>query len=148
MSATALAVLFTAAAGVAASLQAAINGRLGARIGTLEAATFQSIVALTLFLAVTAALRGGLGGVASGLRQPAWMWLGGIMGFVIVSALTYAPPRIGNLTFAAVLIALQLAVATLIDAFGLFGFERLGLPLHRVAGVALLAAGAALVLKR
>lgn len=148
VSATALAVLFTAVAGVAASLQAAINGRLGERIGTLEAATFQTIVALVLFVGVTAALRGGMGGVVSGFRQPAWLWLGGIMGFVIVSAITYAPPRIGNLTFAAILIALQLAVAAVIDAFGLFGFERLGLPLHRIGGIALLAAGAALVLKR
>ena len=148
MSATALAVLFTAAAGIAAALQVAINGRLGARIGTLEAATFQTIVALILFVAVTAALRGGMGGVASGLRQPAWMWLGGIMGFVIVSALTYAPGRIGNLTFAAILIALQLTAATLIDTFGLFGFERIGLSAQRLGGLALLAAGTALVLKR
>ncbi|MFN8186566.1 MAG: DMT family transporter [Gaiellales bacterium] len=148
MSATALAALFTAAAGIAAALQVAINGRLGGRIGTLEAATFQTVVALVLFVVVTAALRGGLGGVASGLRQPAWMWLGGVMGFVIISALTYAPPRIGNLTFAAILIALQLTVATLIDAFGLFGFERLGLSAHRLGGLVLLAAGTALVLKR
>lgn len=148
MSATALAVLFTAAAGVAAALQVAINGKLGERIGTIEAATFQTIVALVLFVSVTASLRGGMGGVVSALRQPAWMWLGGAMGFVIVSALTYAPARIGNLTFAAVLIALQLVAATVIDALGLFGFDRLGLSAHRLAGLVLLAAGVALVLKR
>ena len=87
MSATALAVLFTLAAGVAGTLQAAINTRLGARIGTLEAATFQTIIALAAFLIATGAARGGLGGVASGFKQPAWMWLGGLMGFVIVSAI-------------------------------------------------------------
>ena len=135
-------------AGIAAAIQVAVNGRLGARIGTLEAATFQSLIAVSLFVVTTLAVRGGLGGVFSGLRAPVWMWLGGAMGFVIVSAITYAPGRISNLAVAGVLIAAQLLMAALIDAFGLFGFERLGLPWERLAGIALLAAGATLVLKR
>ena len=148
MSPATTAVLFVLGAGVAAALQVAINGRLGARIGTLEAATFQSLIAVSLFLVTTLAVRGGLGGVFSGFRAPVWMWLGGAMGFVIVSAITYAPSRISNLAVAGVLIAAQLLMAALIDAFGLFGFERLGLPWERLAGIALLAAGATLVLKR
>jgi uncharacterized membrane protein YdcZ (DUF606 family) len=47
-----------------------------------------------------------------------------------------------------VLIAAQLVMAATIDAFGLFGFERLGLPWERAAGIVLLAAGAVLVLRR
>lgn len=148
MSPTTTAVLFVFGAGIAAAIQVAVNGRLGARIGTLEAATFQSLIAVSLFLVTTFAVRGGLGGVFSGFRAPVWMWLGGAMGFVIVSAITYAPGRISNLAVAGVLIAAQLLMAALIDAFGLFGFERLGLPWERLAGIALLAAGATLVLKR
>ena len=148
MSPTTTAVLFVFGAGIAAAIQVAVNGRLGARIGTLEAATFQSLIGVSLFLVTTLAVRGGLGGVFSGFRAPVWMWLGGAMGFVIVSAITYAPSRISNLAVAGVLIAAQLLMAALIDAFGLFGFERLGLPWERLAGIALLAAGATLVLKR
>ena len=148
MSPATTAVLFVFGAGIAAAIQVAVNGRLGARIGTLEAATFQSLIAVSLFLVTTLAVRGGLGGVFSGFRAPVWMWLGGAMGFVIVSAITYAPSRISNLAVAGVLIAAQLLMAALIDAFGLFGFERLGLPWERLAGIALLAAGATLVLKR
>ena len=148
MSPTTTAVLFVFGAGIAAAIQVAVNGRLGARIGTLEAATFQSLIGVSLFLVTTLAVRGGLGGVFSGFRAPVWMWLGGAMGFVIVSAITYAPGRISNLAVAGVLIAAQLLMAALIDAFGLFGFERLGLPWERLAGIALLAAGATLVLKR
>jgi transporter family-2 protein len=148
VSATALAVLFTLAAGVASALQVAINGRLGGRIGTIEAATFQTIVAMVAFVIVTAALRGGLGGVGSAFKQPPWMWLGGLMGFVIVSAITYAPGKLSNLSVAAVLITLQLTTATVIDAFGLFGFERLGVSWTRALGLVLLAGGAALVLRR
>jgi transporter family-2 protein len=148
VSATGLAVLFTLAAGAAGSLQAAINTRLGQRIGILEAATFQTMIALLLFLVAVLVARGSVAGVGSAFRQPPWMWLGGVMGFVIVSALTYAPAKLGTLGFSGVYIALQLATAAFIDAFGLFGFERLGLSWHRALGLVLLAAGAALVLKR
>ena len=148
MSATALAVLFTLAAGVAGTLQAAINTRLGARIGTLEAATFQTLIALLSFTIAIAVARGGFTGVGSGFKQPVWMWLGGLMGFVIVSAITYAPGKLGTLGFSAIYITLQLTTAALIDAFGLFGFERVGVSWHRALGLVLLAGGAALVLKR
>jgi transporter family-2 protein len=142
------AALFVLAAGIAAALQVAINGKLGGRIGTLEAATFQTAIAFLLFASVTLILRGGFGGVFSALKEPPWLWLGGFMGFVIVSAITYAPGRISNLAVAGILIAAQLLMAAIIDAFGLFGFDRLGLTWGRVAGLVLLAAGAALVLKR
>jgi transporter family-2 protein len=143
-----LAALFTFVAGIAAALQVAINGRLGGRIGTLEAATFQTVVALLVFVGVTLAARGGFGGVADGFRAPPWMWLGGLMGFVIVTAITYAPGRISNLAVAGILIAAQLVMATVIDRFGLFGFERVGLGWARVLGLVLLGAGAVLVLRR
>jgi bacterial/archaeal transporter family-2 protein len=143
-----IAVLFTLGAGVAAAIQVAVNGRLGARIGTLEAGTFQTLVGVSIFLIATLVLRGGLGGVFTAFKAPAWMWIGGAMGFVIVSAITYAPGRISNLAVAGLLITAQLLMAALIDAFGLFGFERVGLPWERVLGLCLLAAGATLVLKR
>ena len=148
MSATGLAVLFTLVAGIAGSLQAAINTRLGTRIGTLEAATFQTLIALITFVIAMAIARGGLTGALSGFKQPVWMWLGGLMGFLIVSAITYAPGKLGTLGFSAIYITLQLATAALIDAFGLFGFERVGMSWHRGLGLLLLAAGSALVLKR
>ena len=148
MSGGTIAILFTLGAGIAAAIQVAVNGRLGGRIGTLEAATFQSIVALALFLVTTLALRGGLGGVFSAFKAPAWMWIGGAMGFVIVSAITYAPGRISNLAVAGILIGAQLMMAAIIDALGLFGFERVGLHWERVLGLVLLASGAALVLRR
>ncbi len=148
MSGNALAVVLSLAAGVAAALQSAINGSLGRRVGTIEAATFQSVVAVTLFLAVTLIARQGLGGVVDSVRQPVWLWLGGVMGFVIVYTITYAPQRIGTFATAALLIALQLVATAVIDHYGLFGFERIGFTWIRALGFALLAAGAVLALRR
>ena len=48
----------------------------------------------------------------------------------------------------ALLVAGQLAAGAAIDRYGLFGFERIALSWPRALGIALLAAGAALTLKR
>jgi bacterial/archaeal transporter family-2 protein len=99
-------------------------------------------------LVVTAALGRGGDGMIGVLRQPPWLWLGGFMGAIVVTAITYSPPRIGAFATIALLIAGQLAMGVVIDAVGLFGAERIPLSAARLAGLALLAGGAALVLKR
>ena len=78
----------------------------------------------------------------------AWLWLGGLFGAVIVLAIAYAPPRIGTFATVALLIAGQLAAGALIDAFGWFGSPRIPVTATRAAGLLLVAAGAALTLKR
>ena len=140
--------LFTLVAGVAATIQAAVNATLGKRIGTLEAAAFQTVVAFVIFGGLTLALRHGFGGVGSAFREPPWLWLGGVMGVIIVFALTFAPQRIGTVAFGGILIGGQLATASIVDRFGLFGLDRIGFTWQRAVGLALLAAGALLVLKR
>jgi bacterial/archaeal transporter family-2 protein len=147
MSGNALAVIVGLAAGVASAFQSAINAALGQRIGALEAAAFQTVVALTVFVLVTLIARQGLGGVADAVRQPAWLWLGGVMGFVIVFAITYAPAKIGTFATAGLLIALQLVATAVIDHYGLFGLDRIGFTWERAFGFMLLVGGAALALK-
>lgn len=148
MSGNAFAVVFTLAAGVAAAVQAAINAALGRRIGTLEAATFQTVVGLAVFAVVLLVARQSPAGVGNAFREPAWLWLGGVMGATIIIAITYAPQRIGTFATAGLLIALQLVATAAIDHFGLFGLDRIGFTWERAIGFALLAGGAALALRR
>ena len=54
----------------------------------------------------------------------------------------------GAIATIGLLIAGQLAMGVIIDAFGLFGLEKIPVTPARVVGLVLLAAGAALVLKR
>jgi transporter family-2 protein len=65
-----------------------------------------------------------------------------------VFAITVGPPRIGVTATIAIVIAGNLVSAALIDRFGLFGVERVGVTWPRVLGFVLLALGAALTLKR
>jgi bacterial/archaeal transporter family-2 protein len=70
------------------------------------------------------------------------------MSVFIVFAITVGPPRIGVTATVATVIAGNLVSAAVIDRYGLFGVERVGLGWARVLGFVLLAVGAALTLKR
>jgi transporter family-2 protein len=76
------------------------------------------------------------------------MLLGGVMGLLIVFTVTYAGPRIGVAATVGILIAGQLIMGAAIDRWGLFRSERIALGWPRVLGIFLLAAGAALSLRK
>ena len=145
---TSAAVALTVIAGFAGSVQVAVMGRFGGRIGTLEALTFSTCVQLVLSLAILIVVRTGAGGLGGAFRTPAWMWLGGVMGATVVFAITFAQPRIGATATIGILIAGQLVMGAMIDRFGLFGVERIDISLPRAAGIVLLGIGAALSLVR
>ena len=145
---TALAASLALLAGLAGSVQIAVMGRFGERIGTLEALAFSTAVTALLAAFALVALRQSADGYADALRAPPWLWLGGLMGVFIVFTITVTAPRIGTTATIGLLIAGQLGMGAVIDRLGLFGLERIGLTWPRVAGIALLAAGAALSLHR
>jgi transporter family-2 protein len=142
------AALLATLAGFAGSAQVAIMGRFGGRIGVVEALTFATAVQLLLAVSILLVSRQGTGALASAFGTPAWMWLGGLMGLLVVFSITFAQPRIGAGATIGILIAGQLVGAAAIDRFGLFGVEQIGLSWTRLLGVGLLAAGAALSLGR
>jgi transporter family-2 protein len=145
---TSAAVALTVLAGLAGSVQVAVMGRFGGRIGVIEALTFATGVQLLLSFAILLVARMGVGGLAGGFRTPAWMWLGGVMGLTVVFTITFAQPRIGATATIGILIAGQLVMGALIDRFGLFGVDRIDISLPRMIGIALLGIGAALSLVR
>jgi bacterial/archaeal transporter family-2 protein len=142
--ATGLAVL----AGLAGSVQVAVMSRLGERVGVLEALAFASALSAVLAIAVLVAARHSVLGFERVVQQPWWMLTGGVMGLFIVFTVTYAGPRIGIAATVGILIAGQLAMGAAIDRWGLLGSQRIALHWPRLLGIALLAAGAALSLRR
>ena len=118
---TSLAVFLAVLAGLAGSVQVAVMGRFGGRVGVFEALTFSTAVQLVFSLVLLLAVRGGLGGLHHVFKTPAWMWIGGLMGFTVVTAITFAQPRIGATATIGILIAGQLVMGAVIDRFGLFG---------------------------
>jgi transporter family-2 protein len=145
---TPLAVALAVLAGLAGSVQVAVMGRFGGRIGVFEALSFSTAVQLLFSLLILLAVRGGTGALPSAFRTPAWMWIGGLMGLTVVTAITFAQPRIGAAATIGILIAGQILMGAMIDRFGLFGVEQIAISPVRVLGIALLGIGAALSLVR
>ncbi len=134
-------------AGVAGSIQVAVMGRFGERIGSIEALVANLAFSTLLASLVLLALRQGFGGTGDAFRSPWWYWLGGGgMGVLVVFSITVCAPRIGATATIGVLIAGQLAMGVVIDRFGLFGVEEVALTWPRAVGVVLLGLGAGLCL--
>jgi bacterial/archaeal transporter family-2 protein len=144
----AMAVVLALSAGLAGSVQAAVMGKLGEGVGIFEALAFSTVVAVVVGLTTLLAVRQSVDGIGSAARQPLWLWTGGALSAFIVLAVTVGPPRIGVTATVGIVIAGNLVMAALIDRFGWLGNERIALNWQRIAGIALLAAGAALTLRK
>jgi transporter family-2 protein len=145
---SAVAVALVVAGGLAGAVQAAVMGRFGERVGTLEAFAFATLVTAAIAAALLVVTRRSVAGYSEAARSPVWLWSAAACGALIVVGITFAAPRIGTTATIGIVTAGNLAMAVVIDRFGWFGLERIGIGWTRIAGVALLAAGAALTLKR
>jgi transporter family-2 protein len=146
---TAAAASLALVAGLAGSIQVAVMGRFGQRIGSFEALAANLLFSTLVATAVLLVLRQSLAGFADAARSPWWYWVGGGgMGVVVVLTITVVTPRIGTAATIGLLIAGQLAMGAAIDRYGWFGVEKVPLTPLRILGVLLLAVGAVLALRR
>jgi transporter family-2 protein len=148
VSSTGVAALLAFAAGLGGAVQIAVQGRLGERVGSLEALTTAAVIGGFLALVLLLVARRSIGGVSEAIGGPKWQLLGGVVGVFIVFAVTFAGPRIGVVATTAFLIAAQFGLAAAIDRYGWFGVEQISTSWSRILGIALLVVGAALTLRR
>jgi transporter family-2 protein len=137
--------LLAVAAGGALPFQAGINARLATFIGGPIRASAISFAIGTVVL-VLLALVATRGVVSTGRlgSVPWWGWLGGAVGAGYVASTVAAAPRLGALNLFAAVIFGQLLCSVVLDHYGVLYREH-GLNAGRLVGVALLAAGVALV---
>ena len=74
-------------AGVAGSVQVAVMGRFGERIGTLEALAFTTVLGALIATALLFVVRRSLDGYSEALDAPKWLWLGAAIGVFVVALL-------------------------------------------------------------
>ena len=134
------------AIGVSFAVQSGINAALGRAVGSALFATLVSFSVGTVALIGAATVSGNIGAAQTLRDVPAWMWLtGGLLGACVVYGSIFLVPRIGVAALAAFIIAGQLAAAAIIDHFGVFGVPVHEINVLRIAGIAMLFAGALLV---
>ncbi len=132
--------------GMAVAVQPSINARLAQKVGPYESSMISFAVG-TLALLIVVLIQGR--GTLRGIGTASWWELtGGLLGAFFVTLTIITVPRLGTTAVMAAIIAGQLATGALLDHFGLFGLRHLPLTPLRLAGMLLLAAGAALIIKR
>lgn len=126
-----LIILLAVASGMALSMQAAVNGQLGERVGVVQSAllTFSVgavVTALLIFFFAQPA-------PATLLSVPKWQLAGALFGIVYMLVMVAAIPRVGVAIATVATILGQMVMSLLIDTMGwlgnapiVFNFWRLG----------------------
>ena len=147
MPASAIPLLLALFAGILIAVQAPTNAILAKASGSPVVAAFISFFVGTVALGALAAATSGRV-FAPELRDVPWYaWVGGLYGAVFVAVAAFAAPRIGVGVLLTAAIGGQLLAALILDHYGFFGLPRQPVNLTRIAGVALVLAGAVLVRK-
>lgn len=130
-------------AGFVLSNQTPINTDLRNYAGSPIASGLISFLIGTLFLGLVVLLTGGslLPSLAFIGSQPAWIWLGGVLGAIYLTSNILLFPRLGALQTVVLPIFGQLLMGTVIDSLGLFASPKIPLSLMRALGLLLLLVG-------
>lgn len=129
-------------AGAAIPFQAGTNAMLGRLLGHPLWAPLVSLgVSLMLIVPVMVAFRLPVPSVGVALRGPWWMWIGGAVGVVYITAALFLAPKLGATSFIVAVIAGQMAASLVIDHFALMSFAHRPVNAARFAGLAFIVAG-------
>lgn len=134
--------------GMAAATQTAVNGQLGQALGSAVPAALFSFAtgAAALLLLVLLTRTPFRFRVPEGQeRNPAWMWIGGVLGSILVFAGAFLAPVIGTGATVVVLLLGMMTGSVLIDTFGLFDSPRRRPQWPQVLGLAAIISGVVLI---
>ncbi len=143
-----LAILLAVAAGCFVGLQAPVNARLGRQVGALQAATVSFTIGTLALILVASLSSGGLSSIGSATRAPWWALVGGILGAFYVTVALVTVRTLGLSSLTAIVVTGQLAIAVVVDRFGLLGIARQNIDASRIVGLVLLVVGVVLVVRR
>lgn len=137
-------ILVTLIAGACLAVQPATNAALARSTGSVLFAALVSFALGTVVL-LAAWWMTQRADTAVSRDTPLWAWAGGLYGVFYVSASIYAAPRLGLAVMLTIAIASQLAIALVLDHFGLLNLPRVPITVGRVLGVVLVLGGVVLV---
>ena len=134
--------------GIGLTLQIGINALAGERLGSpLTGAVLNFAVGLVALVAV-ALVSAPRPPPSSFATLPAWAWTGGLLGAAYVASTTILGPRLGATPLLALVLAGQLVAAVIVDHYGMVGFPQHSFGWGRGLGIALLSAGALLIMRK
>lgn len=132
--------------GMAVALQPSINARLAHKTGAYESSLISFAVGTIAMLAVV--LISGKGSLRGVMAAEWWELTGGVLGAFFVTLTIITVPRLGTTAVMAAIITGQLMTGAFLDHMGAFGLRQIPFSPLRLLGMLLLAAGAALIIRR
>ena len=140
-------ILLAVVTGALLPLQALINAQLGQRTSGALFASFASFLIGTIALgAALLAMRTPLPTWQQAAGLPSWAWLGGVIGALFVVSATVLVPRLGAAALICLAVFGQLVGSLLLDHYGVLHAPKPA-DAVRIAGAALVAIGALMVVK-
>lgn len=134
-----LGIVMSIVAGAAMSFQGVFNTRLSEKIGLYESNMFVQGTAFILALAAVFIL--GKGDIMQLGQVSRIYWLGGVLGLIITITVMLGIGHLSPTYAISIILISQLLVAAVIDAFGLFGSEKVSFDWNKYAGIAVMIAG-------
>lgn len=134
-----LSIICAIISGIAMSIQGVFNTRLGEKIGVWETTVLVQAIALLCSLIVVFFYGDGN---FSNLKTANKLYLlGGVLGVVITFTVMKSVGSMGPTLGIGIILIAQLLSAAIIDAFGLFGSEKIKFSLNNFIGIAIMIIG-------
>ncbi len=143
-----LLIIMALISGAILPIQATINFRLSKNVGGPVISAFVSFAVGTIGLFIYLLLSKQFN-VRNFIAQPSpwWIWIGGLLGAIYVSAIVVLVPRLGVALAFSLVIAGQMITAMIFDHFGWLGLNIQHISIGKIIGALLLIAGVVLIRK-
>lgn len=135
-----------ALSGAAMALQGTFNAALGKILGVWESTLLVHIIGTFTALLIIMGLGMGIANFNKINTVPWYAFLGGVLNVLIIYAIVRTIPKIGVGNATTAIVVAQILTAILIDSSGAFGMKKYEFHYIDLLGIALLAAGAKILL--
>lgn len=125
--------------GISMSLQGVFNTKLSEKIGIWETNVLVQLTGLILTLIISFFL--GKGSYSNLKNTNKVFLLGGVLGVVIIFTVMKSISGMGTTIGIGTILIAQLLAAGIIDAFGLFGTDKIKFTFHEFLGIAIMIVG-------
>lgn len=134
-----MSILFAIISGIAMSVQGIFNTRLSEKIGLWETNVIVQATALVITLLISVFLKKfGYKNIANVNKL---YLLGGVLGVIIIFTVMKSMSAMGATTSVSIILISQLLSAALIDAFALFGTQKISFGFKEILGVLIMICG-------
>lgn len=134
-----ISIIFAIISGVSMSVQGVLNTRLSNKIGIWETNVIVQFTALIFTFLISLFFRKGCYGDIKDVNKI--YLLGGLIGVIITFTVMKSIDSMGATIGISTILVAQLLAAAIIDAFGLFGSEKLSFGFKEIVGVLIMISG-------